>query len=105
MPTSQKNPNAAMASEPSVTSTGSAAHPGTGTTRSASAASRVSTVTRPLRWPAPTASAAAVSSPATIAAGIRSCTGAPPAGSPAAMDVSVEIMVTVSRLLAVAYPG
>jgi hypothetical protein len=65
------------------------------------------TPTRPVRWPRPTASTIAVITAATIAAGTRSCTGAPPAGSPAAKSVVRvwEIMVTVGRLLAVAYPG
>ena len=51
--TSQKKPKAAIPSEPSVTSTGSAAQPGTGITRSARPARRLSSVTRPERWPAP----------------------------------------------------
>ena len=85
---------AAMPSEPSVTSTGSAAQPGTGITRSARPARRVSSVTRPDRCVAPSTSAAAVSSPATIAAGTRSCTGAPPAGSPAAKSWIRSVVIT-----------
>ena len=106
MATSQKKPNAAMPSEPSVTSTGSAAQPGTGTTRSASAASRVEH-----GHPA-----------APVAGRDRERDGGEQPGDDRRRDQVLhggaagglaccdgcerrEVMVTVSRLLAVGYPG
>ena len=119
--TSQKKPKAAIPSEPSVSSTGSAAQPGTGMTRSARPARRVSSVTRPERWVAPSTSAAAVRSAGHDRRGHevlhRGATGGLAGGeqrgsarssshsAPRPAKGGLTPLLTVGRLLAVGYPG